>query len=59
MNAEQHAQAILNAIQASEAAGFTVEIMPGDRDDYLSVANHFMLVQPFGESDPWDMRTKS
>lgn len=60
VNAEQHAQAILNAIQAAEAAGFMVEIvLGGPGDDYLTVADHFKLVQPFDEGDPWDMDAKS
>lgn len=56
MNAEQHALAVLRAIKEAESAGFMVEIvLGGPGDDYLLVADHFRLVQPSDEGDPWDM----
>ena len=54
MNAEQHALAILNAIQAAEAAGY--EVCISDRSDrgVIEVATHFSLVEPFFDDQAWE-----
>lgn len=54
MTAEQHAYAILNAIQESEAAGFMVEVSNG-RCAGLIVADVYVLAEPDEEDEPWDM----
>ena len=53
--AQRHAYLILNVIQAAEAAGFEVEATL----DGLRVADHFGLVQPTEEDEPWDMAATS
>lgn len=54
MSAEQHAYAILNAIQMAEEAGFPVEVSNGRRAG-LTVADIYVLAEPDEEDEPWDM----
>lgn len=56
MTAERYALAILNAIQAAESAGFTVEVSNG-RCAGLTVADVILLTEPDAEDEPWDMVT--
>lgn len=53
MTAEQHAMAILNAIQTSELAGFMVEV--DQSRSHLTVADVYVLAEPLEEDEPWDM----
>lgn len=56
MNAEQHALAILRAIQSSEQDGFMVEIAPAfGSGHHLTVADVYVLAEPQEEDEPWDM----
>lgn len=52
MNAEQHAQAILSAIQAAEAAGYRVEAFP----DEIMIDSHFILSEPQLEDGIWEFK---
>lgn len=54
MNAEQHALAILRAIQEAESAGFTVEVS-NTLVEGLTVADVYVLAEPQEEDEPWDM----
>lgn len=54
MNAEQHALAILRAIQAAEEAGYLVTVSNG-RYSGLTVADVYVLAEPQEEDEPWDM----
>lgn len=58
MTAEEHAYAILSAIQTAEAAGFMVEISNG-RCAGLIVADVYVLAEPSEEDEPWDMVASS
>lgn len=52
MNAEQHAQAILSAIQAAEAAGYQVESFT----DEIMIGSHFILSEPQMEDGIWEVK---
>lgn len=54
MNAEQHALAILRAIQAAEHEGFMVEVSNGGCSG-LTLADIYVLAEPQEEDEPWDM----
>lgn len=56
MNADQHALAILRAIQTAELDGCTVTV---DEDhSALLIGDRFAVVEPMAEGDPWDWRTR-
>lgn len=55
MNAEQHALAILRAIQAAEEAGYLVTVSNGRYNGLLTVADVYVLAEPQEEDEPWDM----
>lgn len=57
MNAEQHALAILKAIQVAELEGFMVEV--DQRRSHLTVADVYVLAEPAEEDEPWDMVASS
>lgn len=55
MTEEEHALAILKAIQAAEAAGFQVEIAPAFGSGHVLSVGSVYLVEPTAEDEPWDM----
>lgn len=57
MTAEQHAQAILSAIQAAEEAGFMVVV--DEHRHHLTVADVYVLAEPMEEDAPWEMVASS
>lgn len=56
MTAEQHALAILNAIQAAEKDGFQVSIEPNFASGYhLEIGDFHQLYAPRFEDEGWEI----
>lgn len=51
MTAERHAEAILDAILAAEAAGYTVSAVANE----IWVADHYVLNEPVLEDGIWEV----